>query len=526
MSRNQLHRHKSGREGELDDLQKKFRDLEAKFKIKHSSGDNPESTIRMHRQQIDKLKKDNDRLKEDLALETRQAKQANDMSASAQIAKLQDQADHYTRKIKQEKAKIRQLDSEIIKVQEAISAKKAKMAQSNTDNKNKKKTTSQSIQQEIRKLENKLDNALVKFNESIAGNKKLRAQIDNLRRDRKNFTEIYKRLHKELEDKQKKMTEIIQTANAAADARDAAQAQMIQLKAQADKEQKEFEEEWRQLGRLIEQDRNVKDIVQDGPARIDSEDRDPARDEKKLKRRVSEGSWGIQNNRQNILDSMEKVQNYEEAFAKIQKATAITDIDELVMTFIDAEDANFSLFNYVNDLSSQIDTYQENIDQVNQEIEKYRGKGMDGDNKRKGILKDLEAQLVKTESKSQHYEQNYQEAMDAVNALKDGIQRVFVKIGCKDSGLLGNAGVTESNMMQYLGLIEERANELLGIYEEQQRVEGQSNPVSAPEPEVAAAEEPEAEAAPAAAEGAEAAPEPAAEAAPAAEEGVPAADPA
>ena len=59
-----------------------------------------------------------------------------------------------------------------------------------------------------------------------------------------------------------------------------------------------------------------------------------------------------------ITQSMQKVQNYEEAFAKIQKATQITDIDELVMTFIDAEDANFSLFNYVNDLSSQIDSYQ------------------------------------------------------------------------------------------------------------------------------------------------------------------------
>ena len=34
---------------------------------------------------------DNDRLKEDLALETRQAKHATNVSASAQIAKLQDQ---------------------------------------------------------------------------------------------------------------------------------------------------------------------------------------------------------------------------------------------------------------------------------------------------------------------------------------------------------------------------------------------------------------------------------------------------
>jgi hypothetical protein len=35
--------------------------------------------------------------------------------------------------------------------------------------------------------------------------------------------------------------------------------------------------------------------------------------------------------------SLEKVQSYGEAFAKIQQATGITDIDELVTTFINAE---------------------------------------------------------------------------------------------------------------------------------------------------------------------------------------------
>lgn len=34
--------------------------------------------------------------------------------------------------------------------------------------------------------------------------------------------------------------------------------------------------------------------------------------------------------------------------------------------------------------------------------------------------------------------------------------------------MLGNAGVTESNMMQYLGLIEQRTNELLQMYQQQQ----------------------------------------------------------
>jgi len=46
---------------------------------------------------------------------------------------------------------------------------------------------------------------------------------------------------------------------------------------------------------------------------------------------------------------MEKVQSYEDAFAKIQQATKISDIDVLVQTFVNAEEHNFQLFNQVPD---------------------------------------------------------------------------------------------------------------------------------------------------------------------------------
>jgi hypothetical protein len=39
-----------------------------------------------------------------------------------------------------------------------------------------------------------------------------------------------------------------------------------------------------------------------------------------------------------------------------QAATGISKIDELVNTFIDAEDQNFSLFNYVNELNNEVGT--------------------------------------------------------------------------------------------------------------------------------------------------------------------------
>ncbi len=45
---------------------------------------------------------------------------ANNMSASAQIAKLQDQGDAYTRKIEVEKRRIEELDKQIKKMQATI----------------------------------------------------------------------------------------------------------------------------------------------------------------------------------------------------------------------------------------------------------------------------------------------------------------------------------------------------------------------------------------------------------------------
>ena len=54
------------------------------------------------------------------------------------------------------------------------------------------------IAKQIRLLENRLDKALVKFNETLAKNKDMREQIDSLRQERVVFDGIYKKLEREL----------------------------------------------------------------------------------------------------------------------------------------------------------------------------------------------------------------------------------------------------------------------------------------------------------------------------------------
>jgi hypothetical protein len=77
---------------------------------------------------------------------------------------------------------------------------------------------------------------------------------------------------------------------------------------------------------------------------------------------------------------LEKAESYEEAFAKIEAATGIHDIDVLVKNFIQAEEKNFTLFKFVNELSNEIENLEAQINEMHAEIERNRGQGMTTDN--------------------------------------------------------------------------------------------------------------------------------------------------
>merc|ERR1712054_143365 len=122
------------------------------------------------------------------------------------------------------------------------------------------------------------------------------------------------------------------------------------------------------------------------------------------KKKVNKGAWGIAKDKANVQVSIEKVQNFEEAFNKIKAATGISDIEELVSTFIKNEDQNFSLFNYVNEQTNDIEKLEEQIQQLKEEEQKYAQESGDDVNQHKQILKELEVKLQSTETMVEKYE--------------------------------------------------------------------------------------------------------------------------
>jgi len=193
-------------------------------------------------------------MKQTEAREQRETRATKALTKGRDMSRLQDDADRYANRIEQERKKIEDLDTHIATTQAKILAQRKKMGGADASKEN-----NALVARQVRILENRLDKSLVKFNETLAQNKQLRTKIDSMRQERVVFDGIYKKLERELHEKKKEMSAIIEDSNSAYQKRDKAQSEMQALMQQSEKDKKEFERDWRELGQLIEQDRKLRE---------------------------------------------------------------------------------------------------------------------------------------------------------------------------------------------------------------------------------------------------------------------------
>ncbi|KDO30824.1 hypothetical protein SPRG_04725 [Saprolegnia parasitica CBS 223.65] len=446
---------------DFSQLQREYRNMEMNRK---SYSDESHQVMRRQQSVIEKLKRDNDDMKSELSLATRHLTEANANSQSESIARMQDQIDAYVKKIAGEAKHCETLAQQITIMKHKVLHQRKHMGGVNAAKENH-----HMVHKQIRILENRLDKSLVKFNEALAQNKVLREEIDNLRRERMIFDNIYRKLEKDHNERKKQMANIIELSNLSYEQRDAAQ---MEVKAIEQINRQEAEEHRRQITDLLEKmDESKKRAELAREAQL----RDVARressatndDDSTLKRKLQRQQWGVAKEKVHVQVSIERVQNYEEVFTKIKAATGITDIEELVNTFIKNEDQNFSLFNYVNEQTNEIEKLQDQIEALKVEEAKYSEETGDDAHQHKQLLKDLEAKLVATEAAAEKYEVKYNDAQKNINAVKIAIQVLFNHVGCNAQAMaemLGENIVTDVNMMQYLGMVEQRTNEILQQY--------------------------------------------------------------
>ncbi|KAJ3411808.1 hypothetical protein HDV05_001707 [Chytridiales sp. JEL 0842] len=408
---------------ELQKLQRQYRIMEGDRK---AYSEESRIVISKQRATIEKLKRDNQHLQEELRLlDNRHDDRRQSGIQSKKAEAMADQAEFYQKKIKQILVDITSLDGEIAAMDREIDAKRAELGGVNAASAN-----SDAIDKQIRVLENRLDKALVKFNNSLAVNKKLRATIDNLRRERLVFDNIYRKFERELMEQKKQMAEIIEMSNSAYEARDEAQAKIIALREKADKEYQAYIQEIKELDRALEQDRKLKEFmttkISDRSERLGLVNQDGS---------MGRGAMDKDSNANKFPSQealSESLETYEKAFAEIRKVTGTQDIKELVQRFKAVEDQNFSLFNYVNEVNNEIEKMAEEIVDIQTKIDGMKIENVAAEEEMKMKMKKLEESLSESNANCAMYEKQYNELTFDIQDMKGGIDHVvslFQKVG-------------------------------------------------------------------------------------------------
>ena len=109
----------------------------------------------------------------------------------SQLDKVTLEIERYKHSIENERSTISNIETQMTILKEKIWNQRKQMGGKNAASDNRR-----TVEKQVRILENRLDQALVKFNKSLANNRRLREEIDNLRGERVAFESVYKKVEK------------------------------------------------------------------------------------------------------------------------------------------------------------------------------------------------------------------------------------------------------------------------------------------------------------------------------------------
>lgn len=366
---------------------------------------------------------------------------ANTLMLNSDIYRLQDQSDTYTKKIQKEKGVISELKGQVDALNREIDLKRHQNLESSVKN----KANNDLYSRKIKSLENKVDKGLQKLNEILATNKSLIDKIDKIRKERIIYTNMHKQLEVELTKKREEMKQIIEASNQAIKEREETKKKLNELKLEAEKENEEFESEWRSLEKMIIRDTSSKDFITENVQNIEESERTLFL-EADLEIRAHQDKMliGVQN---------EKLKKYEEELKNLTEKTSLSNLDEIVKVYLNSEMQNFSLFNHVNELSGEMEQLDMQIAEIRLKISKHKVPDTLSDLERKSAIRDYQLKLEKLALKKEEFYKLNERTEKTMNSLIDGVKRLCSSLA------IGHEEISEKNLISLFAEVEKKIDQ-------------------------------------------------------------------
>lgn len=398
-------------------------------------------TIELFKEKIGKLIVEKEKLEA-----KQQSKNDNkDQFDSPDIEKLRQQ-------IIQEIAEKREYDEKIKEIQSDFLTIKNEMGGLNAT-----QQLQERYEKHIRILENRLDKANQKFNESIEYDKKLRAEIDKLRKERFFFENIYKRLEKELEKVRKEISKNLEDAYDNYEQRDINQENFENLKAQMIKK----ETEYTNILSGIANDLNIRNSRKKSMERKElknlKNDENSNANAKNYAKKIKNEQYEQQ--QENLK---EKYQNLKYKFEKLEEFTEQKDVGSFCEKFKKNAQKNFDLFVTITMISSEAKKLESEIKEIEEEINGFKKyKNSQQGIERHTIISELKTKTQKLIQKQDKYENEYKKYNEEFRQIKNKIQILFATLNCEENlddeeKIEFSNGINENNALKMLSKIEKK----------------------------------------------------------------------
>merc|ERR1712166_1243088 len=288
----------------------------------------------------------------------------------------------------------------------------------------------------IRTLENRLDKAIIKYNEAQSIRKTYEQIVKRLKDERITFDNQLAAIEKTLKAKEHDYEELLLMAHDANHAKEAARAELARFQQAVAEERRQREKELNErrsqararqemMTRAENREKMRQEIVLEAQGDLS------VSDEQNLKKAVVTNQMYSQLNANKKEDEQEKINTYEEAFRKIRDATGVSDVSEVISKFLTQEETQKRLMEMTKESQLRIDSLQEEKALAKHRVEEIKFSGNVASGTRR-LVDDFETLLSEANSKCERNKAKYERIAKVLVNVKAGVQHLFERLEVVD----------------------------------------------------------------------------------------------
>ena len=128
-------------------------------------------------------------------------------------------------------------------------------------------------------------------------------------------------------------------------------------------------------------------------------------------------------------EAMEKMlQSYATSLKEVQEFLKEQDVDKLAALFSKQEEENFALFNYVNELNSELEALEDKVEDVRRNLEVHQRQQQRQEQQRQENLSDLQTRLEEAQKRNEAVALELIAADEDLGTLLSKVERLFALV--------------------------------------------------------------------------------------------------